>query len=166
MAWTEIPVTKAGCRLLCSVFLWKKDKWWRILMHISLLVKSVTEIVFTSGEGPGSQGGRDTYCSLYVFSYCWPWVCITFSNMIRTLKSVSWSLTYISTGEYLYSLKIVLVFKNLILCEHWPPPFQKCINLILKRMLYVQNRSLKLCCHLSDIWRISNTLFLLFLCAA
>lgn len=121
MAWTEIPVTKAGCRLFCSVFLWKKDKWWRIFMHISLLVKSVTEIVFTSGEGPGSQGGRDTYCSLYVISYCWPWVCITFPNMIRTLKSVSWSLTYISTGESLYSLKIVLVFKNLILCKHWPP---------------------------------------------
>lgn len=31
-------------------------------MHISLLVKSVTEIMFTSGEGPGSQGGTPTVC--------------------------------------------------------------------------------------------------------
>lgn len=34
-------------------------------MHISLLVKSVTEIVFTSGEGPGSQGGTPTVHCMY-----------------------------------------------------------------------------------------------------
>lgn len=36
-------------------------------LYMNVTSQSVIEMVVTSGEGPGNQGGRDTYGSLYVF---------------------------------------------------------------------------------------------------